>query len=445
MLHVIFIIAIPQVATMLIDAFYNMADAYFVSQIGDAAISAVGVNDSLMHCIRAISLGFGVGSASFIARALGAKRDEDASRAAITTLLTAVGALTLFALLCSFSLLPLVNFLGATDAVRPYSMEYARWILISAPITAGTVCLSQILRSEGNTFFAMMGSVSGCIINLVLDPIFIYTLRLGVAGAAIATGISKLISLGILITPFILRKTVIILRLELFTPTKVIYAEIARMGIPTMLRAGALSLANILTYNMAARFGDVALAAVSVANKSIRFVSAAVMGFGQGFQPVAGYSWGAKKYSRVLQSLRYTLIIGAVIGIVLGTLLCIFARQVMELFSSDSAIIALGIIFIRTQSVVLVPHVWGQILASFFTALGLSVRAGILGLSRQLFSLVPSVLILSYLFGELGLAYAQATADVITLTLAIVLTMPVVRRVRALYQEHEADTVHAGC
>lgn len=432
LLKVIFIIALPQVTTMLIDSLYNMADTYFVSQIGDAAIAAVGVNDSLMMIIRAVSLGFGMGSSSFISRALGAKRDEDASRAAVTTLFTAMATLTVFAVFGSVFLLPLVNFLGATDTVRPYSMQYARWILYSAPVTAGTVCLSQILRAEGSTTYSMLGAVSGCVINVALDPIFIKVFGFGVAGAAIATDISKVISLFILLLPFIRRKCVISLKPSLFTPTKEIYGELAKMGIPTMLRTSMMSVATIVMNNVAAVFGDVALAAMSVANKSLRLVASAVMGFGQGFQPIAGYSWGAKKYDRVLKAFKYTSIVGAVIGVTLGTTLAVFARQVIWIFSKDPAVMELGLIFIVSQSIVLVPHVWVMIATGLFQALGQPFRSGLMGLSRQLVALIPSVLILSYLFEETGLAYAQAAADMFSFLLAVILVIPVIKMVRNL-------------
>ncbi|MCL1805476.1 MAG: MATE family efflux transporter [Clostridiales bacterium] len=435
LLKVIFVIALPQVVTMLIDSFYNIADTFFVSRIGDAAIAAVGVNDSLMMIIRAVSIGFGMGSSGIISRSLGAKKDEFASRVAVTTWFTAAATLSVVAVTGSVFLHPLVNMLGATDTVRPYSMQYARWILLSAPITATTVCLSQILRSEGNTVFSMIGSVSGCLINIILDPILISYMGLGVAGAAIATDISKVISMVILLSPFLRRKCIIILKPSYFTPKKEIYAELGKMGAPVMMRSCMMSFATILTNNIAAGFGDVALAALSVANKSLRLVASAIMGFGHGFQPIAGYCVGAKKYARALKAFKYTTIIGAIIGLATGGALSLFARQVIQIFSKNEALLELGLIFIRTQSAVLVPHVWGMIVSGFFMALGQPVRAGVMGLSRQLIALIPSVLILSWLFGEVGLACAQAASDVITFILALILVIPVIRRLQAMQKE----------
>jgi putative MATE family efflux protein len=439
LIKVIFVTALPQVVTMLIDSLYNLADTFFVSSIGDAAIAAVGVNDSLMMLIRAVSIGFGMGASSYISRSLGAKKDDEASRAATTTVLTAMGFVAVIAALGEMFILPLVNFLGATDTVRPYSMEYARWILVSAPITAATVCLAQTLRAEGSTVYSMIGSVSGCVINVILDPIFITVMGMGVAGAAIATGISKVVSAVILLMPFIRRQTVISIRFRNFAPSKALYGEIARMGIPTMLRTGMMSIATILTNNIAAGFGDVALASLSVANKSIRFVSSAVMGFGQGFQPIAGYSYGAKKYGRVLKGYRYTLTIGAIIGVTLGSLLSVFASNVIQIFSSDPAILEIGMIFIRTQAIVLPLHVSVMVSNGFFMALGKPVKAALMGLSRQIISLIPSVVVLSWLFGIYGLACAQAAADVIAFTMAVILVVPTLRELRALQKEQQTQ------
>ena len=432
---VIVITALPQVTAMLIDALYNMADTFFVSQLGDAAIAAVGINDSLMMIIRAVAMGFGIGASSFISRALGAKHDEDASRAATTTLYTSVSVMVLLAVGFSIYLEPLVTFLGATENIRPYTMDYARWILVSAPITAATVCLSQLLRSEGTTTYAMIGSVSGCVINVILDPIFITTLELGVAGAAIATGLSKVISLIVLLLPYIRRKCIISLKFSYFSPTKAIYSEIVKMGVPTVLRVSMMSLSQIVINNIAGSFSDSALTAISVANKSMKFVASAILGFGQGFQPIAGYSWGAKKYTRVLKSFWYTALIGSVIGVVLGALLILFTDQVILIFTTDADVLKLGRILIISQSVMLVPHVLAMIATSLCQALGKPISAGILGLSRQLISLIPAVIILSRLFGLLGLVYSQAVADGISFVLGTLISIPVIRQLKRLERE----------
>ncbi|MDR3139741.1 MAG: MATE family efflux transporter [Treponema sp.] len=438
LLRIIPVIAFPQVVTMLIDALYNIADTYFVSQLGPAATAAVGINDSTMHIIRALALAFGMGAASYISRLLGAGKDQEASRAASTTIFTAMGFIAGISVLGYIFLSPLMTFLGATESAKPYSMAYGRWTLLFAPFTAGTVCLSQTLRGEGSTAFAMCGSVSGCVINLFLDPLLITAFNWGVSGAAIATGISKVISFGILLFPFISQRTVVTISLRLFSPRKDLYGEIARMGIPVGMRTSMMTLSTIVINNMAAGFGDIALAAVAVANKCMRLVSAAIMGFGQGFQPIAGYCWGARKYGRVKKAFFYTSAIGFVISAVLGALLAVFARRVVGIFSGDLAMIDAGVILVRSQSVVLPPHVWVLIAGGLFQGTGKPFQAGLLGLSRQIFSLIPSVIILTSLFGLTGLVYAQAAADLVSFCIALGLVIPMILELNRL-QKRQGD------
>ena len=426
LLTIIPAIALPQVVTMLIDSLYNMADTYFVSRLGPAATAAVGINDSTMNIIRAIAMAFAMGSASYISRLLGAGKDREASQAASTNLITAMGFIAFISVLFYIFLSPLMTLMGAIDSVKPYSMDYAKWTLLSAPLTGGTVCLSQTLRSEGSTTRAMVGSVSGCVLNVALDPIFIYTLNLGVAGAAMATGICKSVSFGILLYPYIAQKTVITISPRLFTPRKALFAEIARMGVPVGLRTSLMTIANIVINLMAGGFGSSALAGVAVANKCMRLVGSAVMGFGQGFQPIAGYCWGAKKYGRVKQAFLYTTVIGFIISTVLGALLAIFARQVISVFSNDPDMMAAGLVLIRSQSMVLPLHVWVMISSGLYQGTGKAVQAAVMGLSRQIFALIPSVIIMTKLFGLYGLVRAQATADAVSFCIAVVMVIPMI-------------------
>ncbi len=439
LMKVIPVIALPQVVSMLIDSLYNMADTYFVSQLGKAATAAVGVNDSLMMIMRAVALGFGMGASSYISRQLGAKNHDEATRAASTTLFTAMGIVACIATVFYIFREPLVIILGATETSKVFSIEYASWILFSAPITAATVCLSQTLRAEGSTTFSMIGSVSGCVINIFLDPLFINVFGMGVAGAAIATGISKFISMIILLMPYIQRKCIIDIKPKYFTPKKELYAEIARMGIPTMLRTSLMSVSTITINRMAASFGDAALAAISVANKSLRFVGSAVMGFGQGFQPIAGFCWGAQKYKRVKKAFYLTTLIGVTLCTILGTFLFVFAKQAITIFTPEIDVLDIGMLLIRSQCVVLPMHVWVMIATGLFQALGKPFQAGFLGLCRQAFSLIPCVLILTHFFGLTGLSVAQAASDVVSFTFALIMIVPMMKELGRLADTEGVD------
>lgn len=441
---VIPLVAIPMIITMLIDSIYNITDTYFVSQLGTAATAAVGVNDSLMHLMRSVAMGFGMGASSYISRLLGAKRDEEACRVGSTTFFTSMAVLSALAAVAFVFLSPLVEFMGATAAVKPYSMDYARWILLSAPFTAGEVALSQILRSEGSTRYSMMGMVSGCVLNMILDPLFINVFGFGVAGAAMATSLSKVVSFMVLLSPFIRGRSMLEIKLKLFTPKKEIYGEIARMGIPTFLRSSMFSISSIVTNNVAGGFGDSALAAVSVANKCARLVGAGIMGLGQGFQPVAGYSWGAKKYRRVRQAFWTCSVMGAGAGIVLGAIMAFSATNLIGIFtaSNDAEIIRIGSYMIIAQCITMVPHVWAMVANGLFQALGRPVGAAVLGLSRQVICLIPSVVILSAVFGVYGLASAQAVADILTVMIALPMVINlfrVIRKKEAEQSEEEAS------
>jgi len=420
------IIALPMVISMLIDSFYNLADTYFVSQIGTAATAAVGINNSLMHFMRALGMGFGMGAASYISRLLGAKRGDEASRVASTAVITSIVFVSAGAAIAFVFREPLVTLLGATETSKQYSIDYATYILLAAPFTAGEIGLSQTLRSEGSTTYSMIGMLAGCFVNLALDPLFIYTFNWGVAGAAAATALSKVVSFFVLLSPFLRGKSLLRISPKLFTPRKDIYVEVARMGIPTFLRASLMSVASVITNNYAGSYNDSVLAAVSISNRIMMFVASMVMGFGQGFQPIAGYCYGAKRYKRVRIAFWATTGFGLVICLTLGAVLYILAPQAVEVFTADdSEIVRIGAYMVRIQCITLPVHVWGMIINGIFQGLGKPIGSAILGLSRQVICLIPSMIILNVLFGVSGLMNAQAVSDCLMMFIAVPLLISV--------------------
>lgn len=431
-LKVIPVIAIPMIISMLIDSVYNMTDTYFVSQLGTAATAAVGVNDSLMQYIRAFAMGFGVGACSYLSRLLGAKKDDEANRVASTTLFTAVGIMTVLMIIAYAFMSPLVTLLGATPTVKPHSMDYAKYILISAPFTAGEVVLAQLLRSEGNTKYSMIGMVTGCVINVVLDPILISVVGWGVAGAAIATSISKIISFCILLMPFLKRKSIIELGWKYFTPKWQLYVEVLKMGVPTFLRSALMTSSFVLINNVAGGFSDAALAAVSISKKSTGFVASAIMGFGQGFQPLAGFCWGAKKYKRVRDAFWICTFIGWGAAVVLGITMGAFSKQLVQIFTTpdQTELIRIGALMIFSQCCALIPHVWGVVVNGLCQAMGKPLYSTLVGLARNFICLIPSVLIMPKLFGINGLAVSQATSDALSLVIVIPIVISLLKEIR---------------
>ena len=434
---VIPIIAIPMIISMLVDSLYSMADTYFVSQLGRAATAAVGVNDSMSHFIRSVAMGFGVGASSYMSRLMGAKREEEACRVGVTTLFTSAIVLGILAAVAYIFTDPLVDLLGATANSKPYAMDYARFILFSAPFTAGEVALSHMLRSEGSTKYSMIGMCSGCVVNVALDPLFISVFGMEVAGAALATSLSKVVSFFILLWPFLRKKTLLEIRFRYFTPKWYIYKEIARMGTPTFLRASMMSIAGVITNNIAGSFSDSALAAVSVANKCTRLVGSGIMGFGQGFQPVAGYCWGARYYRRVRRAFWVSSLIGGIMAIIVATAMAIFSPQLVSVFAADDPdILSIGTLMIRTQCYTMLFHIWIMLVTSLFSALGRALSSAVLSLSRQVLCLIPSVIVLSKLFGVTGLAVSQAAADVLGLLIAVPLMIRFSKELNRLIAEH---------
>lgn len=425
--------AIPTITTMLIMSLYSMADTFFVSTLGTTATGAVGINFSLMSMIQSIGMSIAVGAGSYISRLLGARRDKEASQVVSTAFFLAIGTGLLIMMLGLIFLRPLVVMMGAKGSVISHSMEYARFILLSAGFISGSFVLNQCLRAEGSATFSMIGMVSGAILNVALDPIFIFVFDLGVAGAAIATAISNVVSFCILLYPFIKKHSLLTLSIKNFALKKSILVEISKMGFPTLLRTGLMTVSTVITNNFAGGFSESALAAISVVNRLMMFIGSALIGFGQGFQPVAGYNWGAKRYDRVWKAFWFCSYVGIIGMAVLCTVIYIFAPNLVGIFTkTDQSIIDIGAFSIRLQCIAMPIHAWVIVVNMLFQALGRAGNAAILSLSRQAICFIPAVIVLSLLFGVWGLAAAQAVADVLSLFIAVPLAVRILKELKVL-------------
>lgn len=433
MMGVIPRVAIPMIISSMIDSIYNLADTFFVSQLGMNATAAVAINDSLMNILRAIAMGFAMGAASYISRLMGAKLDKKASKVGSTVLILGSLFSLCFGLICLGFRSPIVDLLGATASSKAYSMDYSFWILLAAPFTTANLIMNQLLRSEGSTTYAMIGMSSGCIVNCVLDPIFINGLGLEVGGAALATAISKIFSCCMLAIPFIKGKTIQELSIKNFEPKWDNLAEVVRMGVPTFLRMSLMSTGGIITNNVAGSFGTAVQAGVSVANKIYRLIGSAIMGFSQGFSPVAGYCWGAKRYSRVREAYFSTLKIGGTCAAILGTAMFLGAPTLIGLFNSESdpTVLAIASMKIRFCCIAFVPHVAVMVTSNFYQSLGKPVGNMVLSMSRQLLFLIPTVLFMPRILeslgynGAYGVALAQGLSDLLAF---FILALPLAAR-----------------
>ena len=292
-------LAVPTIISMLISAIYNMADTFFVSQIGTSASGAVGVIFSAMAMIQAIAFTIGIGSGANVSRCLGAGDEEQARHYVTTGVVTAFasGVVLGVAGLCSIDWL--VRFLGATETIAPYAKDYATYIFYATPFMMCSFVMNNLLRFEGLALYGMVGMVSGGILNMVLDPILIFGCGLGTAGAAIATAVSQVVSFTILLLMTNLRPDAISIRVSDFHPTWKMIGQILYNGFPSLGRQGIASVSSIMLNTAAGAYGDAAIAAMSIVSRFVMFINSSVIGFGQGFQPVCGFCFGAGKYSRV--------------------------------------------------------------------------------------------------------------------------------------------------
>lgn len=421
--RLIFSLAVPTIVSMLVTAIYNTADTYFVSQLGTSASGAVGIVMSLMGIIQSSGFLIGMGSGSWMSRLLGEKKDGQASEVAasgfylslLLGLVMAVGG-TLF-------LEPLVGLLGATETIRPYAMEYARYILYAAPFLIGSLTLNKMLCAEGKARFAMIGIASGGVLNIFLDPVFIFILNLGIAGAAIATALSQVFSFLVLLYMFASGRTVARLNPGNAARSIGLYVQIAKYGLPSFFRQGLSSVANIALNTSAARYGDPAVSAMAIVTKVFMLVFSVVIGFGQGYQPVAGYNYGAKKYDRVKNAFLFMccfatgfLTVAAVVGY-------FAAPSLVQLFiSNDREVVRIGTETLRLQCLSM-PFLPLTVCCNMtFQTIGKSGIATFLASARQGYVFLPLVLILPHFLGLRGVELAQPLADAISFLICIPFT-----------------------
>ncbi len=412
-------LAIPTVISMLVTSIYNMADTFFVSQISTQASAAVGVVFPIMSIIQAFGFTLGMGSGSLISIRLGQKRNEEANVIVSTAFFTAIGIgflITILGIIFSTQFLSLV---GASNTILPYAQDYAKYIFFGAPIMTASFVLNNVLRSEGKAFFSMIGLTTGGILNIILDPIFIYALDLGISGAAIATLCSQSISFLILLTCFLKHKTVCHINIKLYSLKKEVLPKIVTTGFPSLSRQGLSSISSILLNTAAGAYGDAAIAGMTITTKIVMFIASIMIGVGQGFSPVSGYNFGAKRYDRVKQAYTFTLTAGFILMGSLATIIFIFANQIMNAFINDLNVVKIGVAALRWQVAFLPFH--SLIIGT--NMLMQSTRhiksATYLSMNRNGIYFIPAILILPRVIGLQGVEMAQFVADVLSAITAV--------------------------
>ena len=413
-------LAVPTIISMLVTSFYNMADTFFVGRIGTSATAAVGVAFPVMAIIQALGFFCGHGSGNSISRKLGAQKNDAAEELAATGFF---GGLLLGVLVLIFGLLfltPLSRILGSTDTILPYTKEYLRIILVGAPWMTVQFVLNNQMRFQGNAFYAMIGVGFGAILNIILDPILIFGFQMGIAGAAAATVISQLISFCLLFAG-VRFSGCIPIRLKNIRLSRERLREITGGGLPSLFRQGLGSVAA-MTLNIAANpYGDAAIAAMSVVSRIFMFAISALIGFGQGFQPVCGFNYGAKKYGRVREAFWFCVKISTVFLGVLAVLGFLLSGHLIGIFRDDPEVIRIGTVAVRFQCATLILNGWIVMNNMMTQTMGKTFYASLLASARQGLFFIPALLILPRIFGLTGIQSAQAAADVFAFLLSVVL------------------------
>ena len=427
----VIILGIPTTISMLITNIYNMADTYFVSNLGTAQGGAPSVVFSIMALLQAFGFMFGHGAGSHVSRLLGAKNEERAGKFTSTSLLLSTSFGIIIMIFGLIFLEPLMWFLGSDEQILPHAMDYAKFIFIGAPALTASCVFNNVLRYEGKATFAMIGLTSGGILNILLDYIFIIHLGMGTAGAGLATAISQYISLIILVIPYIIGKTQSKISFRRgFISLRIVW-DIITTGFPSLIRQGLGSVSTAMLNTQARAFGTAAISAMGYVSKTVQFIFCVGLGIGQGFQPVSAFNYGAKKYSRVKKASYVTMLLGLIFIGVLSAVCFALAPTIISLFNSEKSelIEKIGAQALRFNCTVLWVLPFTVVGNMMFQSIGKRVPAILLSALQNGVAFIPMIYLLPYLFekyngdGLVGLELAQPAAYVITAAITLPCTV----------------------
>lgn len=431
--------SIPAIIGMLVTAVYNIVDTVFVGRIGTEAIGAVTIAFPLFMAISAIGLTFGIGSASFISRLLGENDKKMANRVSTTSIITTFILGIVMAAGGLYYLRPLLRLFGATDVIMPYAVNYTAIIIIGSIFTMSNMNMNNMVRAEGSAKMSMIALSTGALLNIILDPILMFTFKMGIAGASTATVIAQAVSTVMLLVFYKSDKSVLDFKIREFNPSLAIYTEIMKIGVPTLIRQLLSSVAMTLLNNMAAVYGAAVVASVGIINRVFSFGFFVIAGFTQGFQPIAGFNFGAGKIQRLKDSIKITIKRTTIFGIILFIVFFFFNEQVISFFSRDPEVIEIASTGLRLYALALPLLGFSITINTLFQALGHGIPATILSLSRQGLFFIPAIILLSNSFEMQGLFMAQPVADGLTSLLTGLLFIYVYQEIKELEAEEKGN------
>ena len=413
-------LGIPIMIGMLINALYNLVDAYFVGGLGESPMGAISIVFPLGQVVVGLGLMFGNGAASYLSRLLGSGDKKTANIVASTALYSSVLIGAVLIIFATIFLKPILTFLGATETIMPYALTYARIYVISCIFNVFNVTMNNIVASEGAAKTTMLALLLGAVINIGLDPLFIYTFDMGVAGAAIATAISQFVSTLVYLTYILRKRSAFTFSIKDFIPTQQTFAEILKIGIPTLTFQLLTSLSIALINRASSTYGDAVIAGMGAVTRVTSMGTLVVFGFLNGFQPIAGFSYGAKNFKRLRESIRISILWSTIFCVVVGLLMVVFSTQIISQFANGNGeMISVGQKSLVANGLSFFLFGFYTVYSSLFLALGKGTAGFFLGTCRQGICFVPIILLLPAIWGMSGILYAQPIADIISAIITV--------------------------
>lgn len=423
---------LPTMIGMMINALYNLVDAYFVGGLGTGQMGAISVTFPLGQVVVGLGLLFGNGAASYISRLLGNGEKETANKVASTALYSSIFVGAVMIICAIIFLTPILKLLGATESILPYAVTYASIYVISSIFNVFNVTMNNIVTSEGAAKTTMCALLTGAVLNIILDPVLIYALNLGVAGAAIATAVSQMVSTLVYLHYVFSKRSLFRFRIQECCFSKEIMAEILKIGVPTLVFQLLTSLSITLINAQAKEYGDSVIAGMGAVTRIISMGSLMVFGFIKGFQPIAGYSYGAKKYGRLQEAMKTSICWSTAFCVIFGLVMAIFPTAIISRFTtSDMDMIHVGEAALRANGLSFILFGFYTVYSSLFLALGKAKEGFLLGACRQGICFVPIILILPMIWGMNGILYAQPIADVFSAVITVGMAIPLHRELAA--------------
>ncbi|MDY5807977.1 MAG: MATE family efflux transporter [Lachnospira sp.] len=430
-------LGIPTTISMLVTNIYNMVDTMFVGKLGTSASGAVGIVFGFMSILQAFGFLFGQGAGSIISRRLGNKDEDSASVVASTAFFSSMFMGLLIGILGTVFNTKMVYLLGSTDTILPYAKTYSLFIMAAAPFMTSTFTMNNILRFEGKASLSMVGLMTGAILNMVGDPILMFGLDMGIAGAGLSTAISQFVSFCVLLSMFLSGKTQSKLSVRKITREFNVLFDIVATGFPSLVRQGLQAVSTMILNQQARIYGDAAVAAMSIVSRISFFIFAVGLGIGQGFQPVCGFNYGARKFSRVKEAFSFTLVAGEALLGMFAVAGLLFSNQAIAVFRDDAEVIAFGTPALRYQCMALFLNPLIVLSNMTLQSTGQRAWATFLSMMRSGLYLIPMIYILTYTMGARGIQLAQPVSDV----LSFATTLPVIVNFIRKLPEDERETV----